>query len=389
MSADYFFAVKSIGLSKVGGRKPCTLESAAKHNKRQQVSELEERGRIDASRTHLNYSLAGAGDVAGVLALAEQRMESVGLTHDKMRRDYCQAIEIVFSLPRSTTIDTRQYFADCMAWTAEQFCSVNILSADVHHDESTPHLHVLVAPIAEGRWMGGKLIYKDRTQAMRESFGKLAKRYGLRMSDRLTGNRKADAVAVVLAAIETGHRAFIQSPLWQPMRQAIERNPAPFVDALGLQLTDRPEKRKKEFVDFVVSTGKGAKRETLHLPMRNPIGFDDLAVVAIPIGIDGNLTVRKSAPANPIGIEKQAQSSRSLSCVGIAFSQDRFTPRFKPESIKVTARSYGKEALTIDDDGVITGIDDMQVIACDDGTIRERDHQQEQPDGYDQPRADW
>jgi len=41
MSGDYLLAVKSIGLSKIGGRKPCTLEAAAKHNKRENPRELE------------------------------------------------------------------------------------------------------------------------------------------------------------------------------------------------------------------------------------------------------------------------------------------------------------------------------------------------------------
>ena len=59
MSADYLMAVKSIGLSKLGGRKPCTLSGAAKHNKREQAHELEEKGRIDPERTRLNYSIAG------------------------------------------------------------------------------------------------------------------------------------------------------------------------------------------------------------------------------------------------------------------------------------------------------------------------------------------
>jgi hypothetical protein len=35
--------VKSIGLSKLGGRKPCTLTGAAKHNKRELAKELGKR----------------------------------------------------------------------------------------------------------------------------------------------------------------------------------------------------------------------------------------------------------------------------------------------------------------------------------------------------------
>ena len=72
MSGDYIMAVKSIGLSKVGGRKPCTLESAAKHNKRELSLELEARGRIDGDRLSLNYSIAGAADAAGVVGLASR-----------------------------------------------------------------------------------------------------------------------------------------------------------------------------------------------------------------------------------------------------------------------------------------------------------------------------
>lgn len=74
MSSDYIMAVKSIGLSTVNGRKPQTLESAAKHNKRMLAAELDGRGRIDANRVKLNYSLAGAADVDGVLAMASQQL---------------------------------------------------------------------------------------------------------------------------------------------------------------------------------------------------------------------------------------------------------------------------------------------------------------------------
>ena len=45
-----YFAVKSIGLSTVGGRKPCDLITAARHNLREIQAELGAVGRIDASR---------------------------------------------------------------------------------------------------------------------------------------------------------------------------------------------------------------------------------------------------------------------------------------------------------------------------------------------------
>jgi len=315
MSADYLMAVKSIGLSKLGGRKPCTLSGAAKHNKREQAYELEERGRIDPVRTRLNYSIAGALDSAGVVAMASQLMASIGTSTEKMRSDYCQAIEIVFSLPANTVIDIDRYFAHCFEWCCARFGAENILSADVHLDESTPHCHALIAPINSGRWVGGKPIDRTNTKAMSESFLKqVASVYGLKMTERLTGKRKGDAVATVLGFIENSDRGLLQSSAWVAIRQAIERNPAPFLTAYGIELEKKPPAKLKTMAQIFTSAGKGAKRETLHLPKRNPLGIAS--------------QLNKLAQANPKGIQNKGEKNQSLSCVGIAPFQNRIAPAY-------------------------------------------------------------
>ena len=324
MSADYFMAVKSIGLSKLGGRKPCTLAVAAKHNKREPAHELEERGRIDPERTRLNYSIVGAIDSAGVVAMASQLMESIGISPDKMRRDYCQALEFVFSLPANTTIDIERYFADCFEWCSARFGVENILSVDVHLDESTPHCHALIAPIQSGRWVGGKPIDRTNTKAMRESFSKqVASVYGLKMVERLTGKRKGDAVAMVLGRIENSDRGLLQSSAWVAIRQAIERDPALFIVSMGLELADKPRAKLKTMTQIFTSPGKGAKREAFHLPKRNPLGIHAQA--------------NKPAQTNPIGIQNKGEKNQSLSCVGIPHFQNSIPPAFalQPERICV------------------------------------------------------
>ena len=330
MSADYLIAVKSIGLSKLGGRKPCTLAVAAKHNKRELAQELEARGRIDPERTRLNYSIAGAIDSGGLVAKALQLMESIGTSPEKKRRDYCQAIEIVFSLPANTTIDIKRYFADCSEWCCTRFGVENILSVDVHHDESYPHCHALIAPIQSGRWMGCEVIDHANTKALIESFSKqVASAYGLKMVESLKGKRKGDAVAMVLAHIESHDRGLLQSPARLPLRQAIERNPAPFLTAYGLRLEDKPLAKQKTMAQIFTSTGKGAKRETLHLPKRNPLGIDAQA--------------NKPAQANPKGIQNKGQKYQSLSCVGIAPFQNSIAPAYalQPEGLCVRQTELG------------------------------------------------
>ena len=322
MSADYLMRVKSIGLSELGGRKPCTLSVASKHNKRELAHELEERGRIDPERTRLNYSIVGAIDSAGVVALASQLMESIGIRPEKMRRDYCQAVEIVFSLPASTTVDIKRYFAGCFEWCSARFGAENILSVDVHLDESTPHCHALIAPIQFGRWVGGKPIDRTNTKAMFESFSKqVASVYGFKMTERLTGKRKGDAVAMVLRLIENCDRGLLQSSAWVAIRQAIERNPAPFLTAYGIELENKPPAKLKTMAQIFTSAGKGVERETLHLPKRNPLGIAS--------------QVNEPAQANPIGIQNRGEKNQSLSCVGIATFQNSITPAcsLQPECI--------------------------------------------------------
>jgi hypothetical protein len=328
MSTDYLMAVKSIGLSKLGGRKPCTLAVAAKHNKRELAHELEERGRIDPERTRLNYSIVGAIDSASVVAMASQLMESIGISPDKMRRDYCQALEFVFSLPANTTIDIERYFADCFEWCSARFGVENILSVDVHLDESTPHCHALIAPIQSGRWVGGKPIDRTNTKVMNESFSKqVAFAYGLKMGERLTGKRKGEALAKLLGHIENSDRGLFQSLAWQPLRQAIERNPAPFLTAYGIELENTPPANLKTMAQIFTSPGKGAKREVFHLPKRNPLGIHAQA--------------NKPAQTNPIGIQNKGEKNQSLSCVGIPHFQNSVPPAVALQPERICVRKPG------------------------------------------------
>lgn len=306
MALEYFFAVKSISLSTTDGSKACSLERAAKHNKRENVKSLIESGRVDEDKIQLNYSLGGATDSAGVVALAAGLAASIGFK--PIRKDYVQAIEAVFSLPKETSIETSSYFADCVAWCCDRFGASNILSADVHLDESTPHCHVLIAPIQDGCWVGGKMIdRKVNTPALRRSFNRnIAAPRGLKMAAQLRGQPKAEAVAMVITAIETNHRERIASPLWQAERAAIEGNPAPYLAALGLVLPEAPKPKPKTMAQIFTSPGKGPKREKLTKPAANPVGIEPQAIT------------RKQRAGNPIGIQSDGQNHQSLSCVGIA-----------------------------------------------------------------------
>ncbi len=95
MKDTLFLRAGTIGLSRREGRKPTTLLAAARHNQRRILAERRN-GHIDNSRTQLNIHLAGAVTPEEVVALARSTLSSAGVAVSKLRKDYVQAVELIF-----------------------------------------------------------------------------------------------------------------------------------------------------------------------------------------------------------------------------------------------------------------------------------------------------
>lgn len=237
------------------------ISAAARHNRREIQAELGATGPIDPTRSCLNYCLAGPSTADAVAQLAKDMMATSGVV--KLRKDAVRAIEAVFSLPVGTAIDTRAYFTDCLSWTADYFGGMaNVLSFDVHMDESAPHAHALILPLVNGRMNGGSLVgAKPKLLAMQSHFHeRVAKLHGLRKAKpKPLGEAKRRAVVQVLTHMKQIGDAALQSLAWPSIRECIEADPGPFLLALGL--VAEPVKPVKPFVDYVTSAGKGPRRE--------------------------------------------------------------------------------------------------------------------------------
>ena len=308
MSEELFFAVKTIGLSKRMKRNPQTLLQAVKHTRRETQKKRGSRNHIDPARSCLNRRIAGPALSADVVALAQGRMAGAG--YNPLRHDFTQAYEALFSLPAGTTIDTAAYFAQCLHWAIAQFGLDNILSADEHHDEGAPHLHILVLPMAGVRYLGSKLIDRVRLASLRDSFAELALAFGLKEpTRRLHGAMKEVTARMVLAHLESTQDGTLRGVLWFTQKQDIERNPARYAAALGLVLPElaTPVKKVKTFRDIALSTGKGPKVERAEKP--TGFGRDSMGILVEegqkPIGFENNpepietIPVLVSAPKPP------------------------------------------------------------------------------------------
>lgn len=272
MSDTYIMRVGAVGLSKLGARKPSTLQQAVRHNRRQIQAELGAHGHIDPSRTHLNETIAGPVDPDDVVRLARARMAAAGV--GKLRRDHTQAVELVFSLATDTAVDTGVFFRLCAAWVAEQFGADNVLTADIHRDEAAPHCHVLVLPLVGDRMAGSELIARPATAKLHTSFVRVAKKFGLKPPvTRLSGQSRTTGAQMVLARLESTHDAVLRSALCDVVRAAIKADPAPYMAALGISRdVVKPKAVQRTMAQIFTSPGRGPKVEH-----PKPIGFESSA----------------------------------------------------------------------------------------------------------------
>lgn len=316
---EFFFSVGTIGRSTREGRKPSTLLQAIRHNRRAIQAELGAGSHIDAERICLNETLVGPSAPAEVVALAQTLMISAGVVVDKLRKDYTQAIELLFSLSADTDVDTRKYFERCVDWVGERFGAANILSADIHRDESVPHCHVLLLPLVGGRMCGSKLIARPELAKLRMSFERdVARGFGLKKPPgRMTSATRGHAARLVLDRLESTRDAAKNSALWLPMRRAIEQDPAPFLAALGIEAKlIEPPRKTRTMTEIFTSPGKGPKVESVNKNPSNGHGRK-------PIGFGGSPATTPSNHAEtelekPIGFDSYPQTYQNLSCVGFA-----------------------------------------------------------------------
>lgn len=229
------FALKTIGRSTRGGRKPCDLLTAARHNLREIQAELGANGHINSQRMGDNVTLLGPDTAAKVQAQADGLLATVDTS--RLKCDHVQAIEVLFSLPLGAPIEPLGYFTKCLAWVRIAL-PLPVLSAVIHMDEAAPHMHALLLPMKDGKHVGGALIDLEATKRLRESFfQKVAGPAGLkRTGAKVRGQVKQWAIAAVLARCEAMGLPSAMGPLWADYRASIEREPTPQLLALDIDV---------------------------------------------------------------------------------------------------------------------------------------------------------
>ena len=98
---------------------------------------------IDPERTHLNYSII---DRENALQYTNERIEqSKHLTRDNI----VQLVAFTVTIPKDYNGDDRTFFVNTTNFIIKDFGRDNIAYAEVHLDETNPHLHIGIIPITQ------------------------------------------------------------------------------------------------------------------------------------------------------------------------------------------------------------------------------------------------
>jgi len=147
---------------------------------------------IDWSRVHLNYDLHNGNNKINFAEKINERISSLDLKK-ALRKDanvmaqiFISASPEWFKVVDENSKDEngkgkvlyeidpevqRRYFTDAYKWVCSRYGTENIISATVHLDEATPHMHINLVPVANGKVCYADL-FTEKPQKSRGRNGK-------------------------------------------------------------------------------------------------------------------------------------------------------------------------------------------------------------------------
>ena len=161
--------------------------------KRQEVSPVEEENerdetyqasnpQIDSSRTHLNYHVIYP--MKSYLEIINGRLSELDLKR-KIRSDAILMNSFIVTSDGEFFMglhpwEQREFFRDCAEFFSRKYRSENMISAIVHMDETTPHMHLNFIPINEGRLSSKSLFDRQKLAHLQtELHESIGRKWGL------------------------------------------------------------------------------------------------------------------------------------------------------------------------------------------------------------------
>ena len=123
------------------------LKGMENHNERK--TENHSNQEIETDKSHLNYDLISCSNYKDAI---DKELKERYTKTSAIRKDAVVATEFLFTsdtefFDKLSPGEEKKYFEECLDFLKEKFGEKNILSAKVHKDEKTPHLHAVIIPL--------------------------------------------------------------------------------------------------------------------------------------------------------------------------------------------------------------------------------------------------
>ena len=153
---------------------------------------------IDKSRTHLNYHTLPYEKK--YLSFIDERIKELA-SKRKIKDDAVLTTSFILGSDKEffdgiSPETQNRFFDDCTEFFAERYGKENVVSAVVHLDESTPHLHFNLMPVTGGRLCAKKLFDRSALRELQTDFYEIVgKKYGLKRGKEGSTAKHLDTVA--------------------------------------------------------------------------------------------------------------------------------------------------------------------------------------------------
>lgn len=163
--------------------KSAGLKGMQFHNQRERESRTNED--IDRERTHENYDLRNDGNI-DYNERVKEIIDSQKTDTRKTRKDAVLVNELLITsdkkfFDRLDPEERKRFFEESYKLFSERYGEQNIAYATVHNDEKTPHMHLGVVPMRDGKLQGKNVFNRQELLWLQDKFPEHIKKQGFEL----------------------------------------------------------------------------------------------------------------------------------------------------------------------------------------------------------------
>lgn len=165
------------------------LGGIQRHNQRE--TDNHSNKEIDVTRSHLNYDLVNQESI-NYRERIHEIIDTQRVSKRAIRKDAVLVDEwiITSDKPFFETADSRKFFEDSVAYFSERCGAQNIAYAMVHLDETTPHMHLGIVPMTEGKLSSKQVFSRQTLKEIQDELPEYLQRKGHAIERGLKGSEQ-------------------------------------------------------------------------------------------------------------------------------------------------------------------------------------------------------